>query len=86
MSGELVSQLRPVCRLQQNRQASTQVGGRIEQVMGQALDTFGVPAGASRSGALIPGAELDSLVSTRPATALMIAMGVGYVLARLMHR
>lgn len=54
--------------------------------MGQVHDNYGAPAGGSRGGALIPGAELDSLVSARPLTALMIAMGVGYVLARLMHR
>lgn len=64
----------------------TQTGGKIEQVTGQVRDTYSSARAPAGGGASALGAELDRQVRTRPTTALLIAIGTGYVLARLLQR
>ena len=49
-------------------------------------NAYGSAKDELRDGASSIGAELDSFMSERPMAALLAAVGVGYVLARLMHR
>ena len=64
----------------------TQVEGKADQATGQLQNTFGSAKDAAREGAATFGTELDSFMSEKPMTSLLIAVGAGYVLARLMHR
>ncbi len=64
----------------------TQAEGKINQATGQLQNTFGSAKDAAREGAATFGSELDSFMSEKPMTSLLIAVGAGYVLARLMHR
>ncbi len=64
----------------------TQAEGKLDQVTGRAQNAYGSVKDQAREGASTMGAELDSFMSERPMTALLAAVGVGYVLARLMHR
>ena len=64
----------------------TQAEGKMDQASGQLQNTLGSAKDAAREGASTIGAELDSFMSEKPMASLLIAVGVGYVLARLMHR
>jgi uncharacterized protein YjbJ (UPF0337 family) len=64
----------------------TKAEGKLDQVTGRAQNAYGSIKDEAREGASTIGAELDSFMSERPMTALLAAVGVGYVLARLMHR
>ena len=64
----------------------TQAEGKINQATGQLQNTLGSAKDAAREGAATFGSELDSFMSEKPMTSLLIAVGAGYVLARLMHR
>ena len=64
----------------------TQAEGKVNQATGQLQNTFGSAKDAAREGAATFGSELDSFMSEKPMTSLLIAVGAGYVLARLMHR
>ncbi len=64
----------------------TQAEGKLDQAVGQAQNAYGSVKDQAREGASAIGAELDSFMSERPVAALLTAVGVGYVLARLMHR
>ncbi len=64
----------------------TQAEGKMDQATGQLQNTFGSAKDAVREGASTFGAEMDSFMSEKPMASLLIAVGVGYVLARLMHR
>ncbi len=76
----------------------TQAEGKLDQVTGRVQNAYGsakdeLRQGMSKiqetsvgEGASAMGAELNSFVSERPVAALFAAVGVGYVLARLMHR
>ena len=64
----------------------TQAEGKMDQATGQLQNTVGSAKDAVREGASTMGAELDSLMSERPMMALLIAAGVGYLLARITHR
>ena len=64
----------------------TQAEGKVNQATGQLQNTFGSAKDAAREGAAAFGSELDSFMSEKPMTSLLIAVGAGYVLARLMHR
>ena len=64
----------------------TQAEGKADQATGQLQNTFGSAKDAAREGAATFGTELDSFMSEKPMTSLLIAVGAGYVLARLMHR
>ncbi len=66
--------------------AKTQAEGKADQATGQLQNTFGSAKDAAREGAATFGTELDSFMSEKPMTSLLIAVGAGYVLARLMHR
>ena len=63
----------------------TQAGGKMDQVTGRVQNAYGSAKDALQSGST-GNAELDSFIAERPVSALLIAVGVGYVLARLMHR
>ncbi len=64
----------------------TQVEGKMDQAKGQLQNTLGSAEDAAREGAATVGAKLDSFMSEKPMASLLIAVGAGYVLARLMHR
>lgn len=64
----------------------TQAEGKVDQASGQFQNTLGSAKDAAREGASTIGAEFDSFLSERPMASLLIAVGAGYVLARLMHR
>lgn len=58
----------------------------MDQATGQMQNAYGSAKDSAREAASTFGSELDSLVSERPMAALLAAVGVGYVLARLIHR
>jgi len=64
----------------------TQAEGKLDQATGQMQNTLGSAKDAVREGASSIGGELDSFMSERPMASLLIAVGAGYVLARLIHR
>ena len=64
----------------------TQAEGKLDQATGQLQNTVGSAKYAVREGASTAGAKLDSFMSEKPMASLLIAVGAGYVLARLMHR
>ncbi len=64
----------------------TQAEGKLDQAVGQAQNAYGSAKDQVREGASAMGAELDSFMSERPVAALLAAVGIGYALARLMHR
>ncbi len=64
----------------------TQAEGKLDQATGQLQNTVGSAKDAVREGASTAGAKLDSFMSEKPMASLLIAVGAGYVLARLMHR
>ncbi len=63
-----------------------QAEGKADQVTGQLQNAYGSAKDALSEGADTLGAQVDSLLKERPMVALLGAVGVGYVLARLMHR
>lgn len=63
-----------------------QAEGKADQVSGQLQNAYGSAKDAVSEGAETIGAQVDSLLKERPMVALLGAVGVGYVLARLMHR
>ncbi len=66
--------------------SKTQAEGKADQASGQLQNAFGSAKDAVRDGAETMGEQIDSLMQERPMVALLGAVGVGYVLARLMHR
>lgn len=66
--------------------SKTQAEGKADQASGQLQNAYGSTKDAVREQADTMGTQLDSLLKERPMTALLGAVGVGYVLARLMHR
>ncbi len=64
----------------------TQAEGKLDQAAGQAQNAYGGAKDAVRDNASALSAELDSFMAERPMASLLMAVGVGYVLARLMHR
>ncbi len=63
--------------------AGRPIGWTTTQVRGKAGEISGKAAGGD--GPTL-GAELDGFMAARPMTALLVAVGFGYVLARLMRR
>ncbi len=63
-----------------------QAEGKADQVSGQLQNAYGSAKDTLREGADTIGEQVDSLLKDRPMVALLGAVGVGYVLARLMHR
>ncbi len=63
-----------------------QAEGKADQVSGQLQNAYGSAKDTLSEGADTLGAQVDSLLKDRPMMALLGAVGVGYVLARLMHR
>ncbi len=66
--------------------SKTQAEGKADQVSGELQNAYGSAKDAVREGADTLGTQVDSLMKERPMVALLGAVGVGYVLARLMHR
>ena len=63
-----------------------QAEGKADQVSGQLQNAYGSAKDTAREAADSLGEQVDSLLHERPMVALLGAVGVGYVLARLMHR
>ncbi len=66
--------------------SKTQAEGKADQVSGELQNAYGSAKDAVREGADTLGTQVDSLMKERPMVALLGAVGVGYVLARPMHR
>jgi len=66
--------------------SKTQAEGKADQAKGQVQNAYGSAKDAVREGADTLGTQVDSLIKERPVVALLGAVGVGYVFARLMHR
>ncbi len=66
--------------------SKTQAEGKADRASGQLQNAYGSAKDAVREQADTLGTQLDGLLKERPMTALLGAVGVGYVLARLMHR
>ena len=64
----------------------TQAEGKMDQATGQLQNTVGSAKDAVREGASTMGAELDGFMSEKPMMALLIAAGMGYLIARITHR
>ena len=64
----------------------TQAEGKLDQASGPLQNAYGSAKDTARDAADTIGGQIDSLLKDRPAVALLSAVGVGYVLARLMHR
>ena len=64
----------------------TQAEGKLDQATGQLQNTIGSAKDAVQEGASTMGAQLDSFMSEKPMTALLITAGVGYLFARVTHR
>ena len=63
-----------------------QAEGKADQLSGQLQNAYSSAKDAVSEGAETLGTQVDSLLKERPMVALLGAVGVGYVLARLMHR
>lgn len=63
-----------------------QAEGKADQATGQLQNAYGSAKETLSEGADTLGTQVDSLLKERPMVALIGAVGVGYVLARLMHR
>jgi len=66
--------------------SKTQAEGKADQASGQLQNAYGSAKDTAREAADTLGAQVDSLLKEQPMVALLGAVGVGYVLARLMHR
>jgi len=64
----------------------TQAEGKAEQASGQLQNAYGSAKDTAREAAGTLGAQVDAVLKEQPMAALLGAVGVGYVLARLMHR
>jgi len=65
--------------------SKTQAEGKADQASGELQNAYGSAKDAVREGADTLGTQVDSLMKERPMVALLGAVGVSYVLARLMH-
>ena len=66
--------------------SKTQAEGKADQAKGQMQNAYGSAKDTLRDEADTLGTQVDSMIKERPGMALLGAVGVGYVLARLMHR
>ena len=64
----------------------TQAEGKADQASGQLQNAYGSAKDTVREGAETLGTQVDSFMKEQPMMALLGAVGIGYVLARLMHR
>ena len=64
----------------------TQAEGKADQARGQLQNAYGSAKDTVHEGAGTLGAQVDSLIKERPVVALLGAVGVGYVPARLVRR
>ncbi len=66
--------------------SKTQAEGKADQAKGQLQNAYGSAKDTVREGADTLGTQVDGLIKERPVVALLGAVSVGYVLARVMHR
>jgi len=66
--------------------SKTQAEGKADQASGQLQNAYGSAKDTAREGADALSTQVDSFVKEQPMMALLGAVGIGYVLARLMHR
>ena len=67
--------------------SKTQAEGKMDQASGQLQNAYGQAKDSARDVADTLGSQIDSFLKDKPAMALLSAVGVGYLLARLMtHR
>ena len=71
---------------QSKTQSKTQAEGKADQASGQVQNAYGSAKDVAREGADTLGTQVDLLMKEQPMAALLGAVAVGYVLARLMHR
>ncbi|MGI4796359.1 MAG: CsbD family protein [Janthinobacterium lividum] len=64
----------------------TQAEGKADQAKGRVQNTYGSAKDNVSEVADSLGSQLDTFLKDKPVAALLSAVGVGYVLARLMHR
>lgn len=64
----------------------TQAEGKVDQASGQLQNAYGSAKDSLSEGVDTLGTQVDSMLKERPMMALLGAVGIGYVLARLMHR
>ena len=63
----------------------TQLQGKLDQAAGAAEDLYGQTADAARETAITFDKWLRNTIETKPYTAAMVALGIGWLLGR-MHR
>ena len=63
----------------------TQLQGKLDQAAGAAQDLYGQTADAARETAVTFDKWLRNTIETQPYTAVMVALGIGWLLGR-MHR
>lgn len=66
--------------------AKTQAEGKADQVSGQLQNAYGSAKEGAREAAETLEAQVASFVKERPVTALLSAVGIGWVLSRLTQR
>lgn len=66
--------------------SKTQAEGKADQASGQLQNAYGSAKDAASEAADTVGSQVDSFMKEQPFAALLTAVGVGYVLAFLIHR
>jgi uncharacterized protein YjbJ (UPF0337 family) len=66
--------------------SKTQAEGKMDQAKGQMQNTYGQAKDSASDVADTLGSQIDGFLKEKPVMALLSAVGVGYVLARLTHR
>jgi uncharacterized protein YjbJ (UPF0337 family) len=64
----------------------TQAEGKTDQVSGQLQNAYGSAKDSASEAVSTLGTQIDGFIKDKPVMALLSAVGVGYVLARLAHR
>jgi len=63
----------------------TQLQGKLDQTAGAAQDLYGQTADAARETAVTFEKWLRNTIETQPYTAVMVALGIGWLLGRMHH-
>lgn len=66
--------------------SKTQAEGKADQVSGTIQNAYGSAKDGAQEAVTTLGNQLDTLMKERPIVALLAAVGVGFVLTRLMQR
>ena len=65
--------------------SKTQAEGKADQAKGQLQNAYGSAKDSAEEVASTLGSQIDGFLKDKPAMALLSAVGVGYLLARLTH-